>query len=736
MSRGWSDLDGDARPLDLRARRDLVRQHRPDRVDGAWIVADPWSGQYYELPEEEGFLLGLLDGRRSLQEIRRAFAERFAPRRVTSGQLLAFLSALHAEGLVVADAAGQGRVLSRRARDERRRAWLAAVANPLAIRGPGVDPTPLLRWLAPCGAWLFHRGTLLALGLVLAAGTLVVATHTAELWEQGRTLVARLTPARAAGLAAIVLGTKLVHELAHALVSVRLGGRVREAGVLFLCGLPALYCDVSSNWMFRERWRRVAVAAAGIAAELVLAAAAAVLWWASAPGPFHDACFYLLAVGSLGTLLVNGNPLLRYDGYFIASDVLDISNLGERASEALRRGVVRGLGGPVDGPAPRESARRRVLLAVYAAAAIAYRVALGLTIYLVARSWLEPRGLAIAADALGLALVVGGAVAVNGPVRQTVRELRSARDGRGPAPWRLALAAAALIGALALPWPARVTAPGAVELAEGRTAYVTVAGQVVESRRYGDAIRAGEVLARLDDPALRRALVRLETDQAVARARLEALRRLAVGEPARAAELPVAEQTLADLDEQLRVRRAELERLAVLAPRAGTLVRPPVDPLEAVDAPAPRRPAPLDAEQRDRYLPVGTPLARVGDPARLEAVAVVEQADVERLRVGQRAWLAARELPGQWWPGQVVEVAELAETAAPPELIAAGLVAPHEADPRPGAQRPVRYRVRVALAPGPAASVGAVGQVRIAVAPASLAERISRWAARTFVFRR
>ena len=105
---------------------------------------------------------------------------------------------------------------------------------------------------------------------------------------------------------------------------------------MFLVFAPCLYCDVSDSWMFVSKWRRAAVAAAGIYVEVVLAAIAAALWWSSEPGLFNALCFNVMLVGSINTFLFNGNPLLRYDGYYVLSDLIEIPNLAEQSSTALR----------------------------------------------------------------------------------------------------------------------------------------------------------------------------------------------------------------------------------------------------------------------------------------------------------------------------------------------------------------------------------------------------------------
>ena len=135
-------------------------------------------------------------------------------------------------------------------------------------------------------------------------------------------------------LALSVILAKTLHELGHALACRHFGGECHEMGVLLLVFLPCLYCNVSDAWMFNSRWRRVAVDVAGMYVELVLAAACTFLWWFTVPGWINSICFNLMIVCSLNTLLFNGNPLLRYDGYYLLADLWEIPNLHERSATA------------------------------------------------------------------------------------------------------------------------------------------------------------------------------------------------------------------------------------------------------------------------------------------------------------------------------------------------------------------------------------------------------------------
>src|SRR2546423_9600415 len=147
------------------------------------------------------------------------------------------------------------------------------------------------------------------------------------------------------------------------------GGEVHEMGFMLLVFSPCLYCDVSDAWRFPSKWKRVAVSAAGIVVELVLASAATIVWWYAQPGVVQLVALNIMIICTVNTLLINGNPLMRYDGYFIFSDLMETPNLWQRSREVLRRitsdwlGASRAVLGPDD---PLIPASKPPWLAIYA----------------------------------------------------------------------------------------------------------------------------------------------------------------------------------------------------------------------------------------------------------------------------------------------------------------------------------------------------------------------------------
>lgn len=327
-----ADPDHPAPELSVKRRSDLQIAARPAPGQALWTVKDPLTLEFFQLRDEERFVLEQLDGRTSLAEICEAFHRQFAPRQLAPEDALRFIDQLWQQGLVTASVESPTQLLLERRARRARGAVRQRLGSLLAIRFRGVDPHRMIDALYPFVRWLLT-------GPALAAGTLLVLAALTLVLVEWDTFQRRL-PAmnqlvqlhHLMWIVPVVAGVKILHELGHAFACRHFGGTCREVGVMLLAFTPCLYCNVSDAWLFPNKWHRVAVSAAGIAVELVLAAVCTFLWWFSVPGPFNAVCLYVMIVCTTSTLLLNGNPLMRYDGYYILSDLVEVPNLRQRAT--------------------------------------------------------------------------------------------------------------------------------------------------------------------------------------------------------------------------------------------------------------------------------------------------------------------------------------------------------------------------------------------------------------------
>lgn len=735
MSTASQSASATKRRLAIRGRRDLAVALESFRGETVWALKDPIALQYFHLRDQEYWIFRQLDGGVSLADLQERFAERFAPQRLALSELQSFLGTLHQAGLVIADAPGQADELLRRAQQHHWQKIRQTLGNPLALRFRGFDPDRFLNALASLSRPLFSPWSQFAGGALVLAAIVLVASRFDVLEARLPDRHAFFSPANLVWIAVTLAVTKILHELGHALTLKRLGGECHEMGVMLLVFTPCLYCNVSDAWMLPGKWQRAAVGAAGIVVELVLAAACTFLWWFSQPGLFNSLCLNVMFVCSASTLLINGNPLLRYDGYYVLADLAETPNLSRQATMALRQLLARVVLG-VELPAEEEvSIARRLVLSLYALASIVYRCVILFGVLWFVHKTLQPHRLEVLAEILTLA-VAGGFVLtplwqfvkfVNHPYwRRKVRTRRSIAGGL--------VVLAAMAGLLAIPFPYRISAPVVVQAVEARRVYAAVPGRLVQGVAEGAVVQPGEVLAQLESTDLQLEIEKLRGQRNQQLLRVENLQRRQVQDNAAAAELPTARELLADLEQRLEQKLTDEKRLTLTAPLAGTVLPPRRHEPQPVAGALPTwSGTPLDPRNRGCAVDTGTLVCLVGDPSRLEALLVVDQSDVEFVTPGQSVKVQLDQAPGTILIGKIVELAEIDLQTTPPELLAGGDIATRKDEQ--GLARPAStsYQARVTFdAPAQTLLIGESGRAKIAAAPLSLGRRAMRAFGRTF----
>jgi len=723
--------------LPLRARGELEFRAVRVREQRRWSVKDPIALRYYQLRDEEHFMLEQLKQPRSLSEIREAFDARFAPRRVSSADLQAFLGTLYREGLIVSDASGQGEQLLARGENSARRELWGRLVNLLAIRFRGVDAEPVLARLYPLLRWMFSTWFIVLACLFVTGVAVFAGLHADELARRLPTFESMLT-ARTLVWLAVALGvSKVLHELGHGLTCRHVGGECHEIGVMLLVFTPCLYCNVTDIWMQPSKWRRAAVSAAGIAVELMIAALAFLVWWNSEPGLLNSACFSLMLVGSVNSLLFNGNPLLRYDGYYVLSDLLEAPNLASQSTAYLRRILVRW----VFGVEPEQDAlgdfsRSRILLS-YGIASTAYRLFVVAMILWAVHKAFALWGLELIAWLLA---VVVAASMLSPPLQRVFRFISR------PGAWRqmriLNIIVASAVFALAayvvaaIPVRHRVSAPALVQAEKAEAVFVEIPGKLVSTLHEGEQVKEGETICQLENLDLNLEIQLLLGRRDLQQSHVRSLTQRAVFDESLEAQLPAAKQRLADLNNQLKHKRTDLDKLTIRAPASGVVLasrrRPEIENDAELHA---WTGAPTDHENRGCFLERGELLCRVGDDDRLEALLVVSQADIPFVEQGQVVTLQLDHLGGEFISGSVAEVAKVDLQSAPPELIQAGELAASRTGAMQNAPAATSYLVRVKLDQFERTLLHrSTGQARIHARPRSMWQRTVHYLARTFGF--
>jgi putative peptide zinc metalloprotease protein len=508
---------------------------------------------------------------------------------------------------------------------------------------------------------------------------------------------------------------------------------------MLLVFTPCLYCDVSDAWTFAGKWQRIAVSAAGIAVEVFLASVATFLWWYSQPGLARSLCLNVMVVCSVSTLLFNGNPLVRYDGYHALADLLEIPNLAEQSQAVLGRvaawvflGVRRAAGRML----PEKG---HWFLGLYGAASLAYRWFISLAILWLAHRVTKSYGLAAIGNVLAIAVVAGLVLL---PAWRLAAFLRHESLGRGfhrmRAVFLLALWAGAIAVLALIPLPCRVSAPVVLEPENARPVYAVVAGTLVRSANPGDPVEKDQELARLVNLDVRKEIVELTGTRNQQRRQVEVMRLRQAQDRSIAALIPTAEAALTDLQQRLEQRQRDEQSLILRAPAGGIVLPPPrlIAPAPAFGQLGTWKGTPLDEQNRDCHVETGTLVCMVGSPQPLEAFAVINQDDVALVREGQRVRIRLDFLPARIFYGIIVEIAKSDLKMVPREL-ASGADLAVRVDPR-GVARPlsISYQARVRLDEQPDVSLlGSRGQAKILVEPQSLAEQLYRGLRQTFEVR-
>jgi putative peptide zinc metalloprotease protein len=720
-----------SRPLSIgigaRMRPDLVMCRQQSDSRECWVIKDPVSLRYYNLSTHEHAILNWLDGTSSLDDIRRKFEEQFPPFRMTARRLQAFLANLYESGLLIVEGQDQGKLLlESRERQERRERWQKWLSW-LAIRFRGIDPDPFLLWLYPKVRWCFSRWFVVGGLIVALVAVMQLIVHASQFRQQLPQLHEFLSPSNLLWLAVAFAGVKVLHELGHALACKHYGGECHEMGVMLLFFVPCLYCNVTDSWMLQSRWHRIAVSAAGIVVELMLAAIAVLCWRFFQPGLLQTIALNTIIVCSVGTLFFNGNPLLRYDGYFVLADLVGIPNLWQESRTALRRKLAKWFLTP-EATVNTPPADHQGLLTVYGIASIAYRVFVVSAILLFFHRLLVPKGLGGLMPLVLATFAAGAGVAWFGVLR---------RFWSKPMAWRLfnfrnvlfaaGTAAIGLALILAMPFPCRIAAPVVLQPVSAHRIYVSTPGSLQDCVSPGDSVHANAVLARLEDIELQRDVMRLTGELQLARTRVQNLHTRLSNEPEVAAQLQVAEEMLATVEQQFRQRQRDAERLILKSPVAGLVMEPPTVPTrEAEDDRLPTwTGTPMDAKNAKCYLDRGTLLCLVGDPARQEAVLFIDETDVQYVRVDQRVRVLFPVAPTVVLAGRVEEIAKRNILTVPNELAVEQTLA--NRPDATGARRPLRtsYSVRVALDDHDVDLLtGARGSAKISVEPQTLGQRL------------
>lgn len=590
----------------LALRRDLTFAPQSFSGKSYIVIEDALNSKFHRIGVREYAFVSLLDGHVSIADALRITASASPDEALSEHEAAAICKWLiDAELAQTAESAHPERMM--KAAQDGEAGWLSRHWNPISIQLPLVNPDRFFATVTPGLAWLFSRGAGIAWSILA-----MLALYQA--WNQWPRLEASLSNVLVPGnwlwLGLCWILLKTLHETAHGVVCKMYGGSIRMAGLMFVLLAPIAYVDVTSAWRFRSKWQRVHVAIAGIYLETFIAALALLVWSRGEAGTLGHVCLNLAVMASATTLLFNANPLMRFDGYYVLADTLELPNLYPNSQQWLSNWAGQHLLGLSVAP-PTWPPQWGIFIRSYAVLVLAWRLFVSAGMILLAATMFHGAGIVLAG--CGLVAWVGL------PTWRLARLLFGGKSWQRPS-WRRISAlggASAVVASLLLvvPWPGACVAPAVVEYAPLVNVRTGAPGFIQDVRvKNGQWVEQGDVLAVLENRQLKFELADLQ----VTLKQSEQLSRANVSRQKLAESQAESERAVA-IRKRIAEKRAQVEQLTIRASQSGQVVARNLESLVGA------------------FLKEGDSLLMLGDESRKELQVSVEQDDLHAFfeRVGE-----------------------------------------------------------------------------------------------------
>ncbi len=546
----------------VRLREDLVFVPQQYHDGVFYHLEVKSSSEFFRIGYPESVFISLLDGQTSFSEALAVTSQILKDQSLTQTQATAIYSWLLEHKLATfadEDTAASGAATSI-GRSGRKKSFWSGL-NPLWFKVPFGRPQALLEAIQPALGWMFSAAAAVPAMILFVIAGLTLAAH----WTQFTTASANIISRdNWFWLFVVWVALKVVHELGHGLVCLRYGGTVRETGVIFAVFAPLAYVDASSSWAFRSRWHRIHTAIAGVYVELIIASIAMLLWASTNSLTLRHVLQNIIVTASVSTLLFNLNPLMKFDGYYVLSDLLTIPNLASQAADVLKSAMRRIFLGTA-GAIPVVTGSRRWILLTYGLASSVWRITVLASLLLAASVLLHGAGVALAA--------AGGILWIGQPVWKFAKECRSLWLQNPERFFRASVLGTSVLGALLLltlgvPAPVMTTAPGVVEFIDGETVRAETAG-FVESVHVtsGQFVNEGDLLVLLRNDDVQTRLIDLQQKVAQEESRLQS-----ASHQHDVSAINIAQGNLDSFRKQLRECQKQADGLQLRAGRSGRVI--------------------------------------------------------------------------------------------------------------------------------------------------------------------
>lgn len=509
FSESWHRVAGQK----LRLRSSVVIRRQTFRGERWYVAQDTFTNQFFRFREEVYHFVARLDGTRTVDEVWAGCVANRPDSAPGQGEVVSLLAQLYQANLLMGDTPADTAQLFSRHQKRRHQELISQLFGIFFLRIRLFDPDRLLNKTWPAVRWLVSRpAAFVWVGLLLAALWSLVGQWDRAM-DQSQSVLA---PGNLLLLYGAFTVAKLIHEFGHAYAVKAFGGEVHTMGMMLLVFTPVPYVDATAAWAFPERWKRVMVGAAGMLPELVYASLAALVWANTGPGTLNSLAYNTMVVASVSTLLFNLNPLLRFDGYYILSDLTESPNLQSRSG---RHWMYLWERRALDINTLESPARTRGEawgLTLFGAASYVYRILITISIIL----FVADRYFGLGLLAAVLAFTGAFLLPLGKAGRYLMREPRIERSRR-----RAMFIAGSAVATVVLflgvvPMPDHFRAPGLVRAVGSVDVNSPVAGWMVSLETpSGTSVGTGQSLLKLESPELELQLAAARAELAQAQGR-------------------------------------------------------------------------------------------------------------------------------------------------------------------------------------------------------------------------
>ncbi len=683
-------------------RKDLIISEQSYLGRRFLVLKNPIGLNYFRMPLPHGTAAQQFDGKRNFTQILKSLREEdrywrsLSPQRAFE-ELTTLSRQLAMSGLLRVHGGSAVARAQHIKQAKNKRIFEISVGKVLYFRKSLFDPDKFLDWLLPIFRWIYSPVTI-AVCLLFFLVTLVAVLRN---WDSVTEHAANFFTVENLALSWVLFfGVKIVHEFGHGLTCKRFGGEVHEMGFMFILFTPYLFCNVSDSWRAAKS-HRIYVTAAGIFVELVMACIATWIWLFTQPGLFHQMCFNVMFLCSVSTVLFNANPLLKFDGYYIMSDALEIPNLKQKSNMYVTQWAQRVLLGIKSATTRLMTYELNPLFGIYAVLSYLYGWLVLYNISHLLFDKLKPYGLEVVSRTyVGLFLFTSLAL----PLYRLIQSMKNTPELQRAAAPRAKLIGlgilACLIGTFFLPWQDTVKRTIVLEHAKTDSVTALYPGFLRELNVHdGQIVKAGDPIGRLDDPALRAEKKDLELQVAATEIKYRAAISSDKEEFQQAA--PTQKKMLDELQEQLKGINDKIASMNLKAPADGIVRTWKM------------------REREGQYFGNDRPVCEVGTNEKMRAIIPLNEKEARRVNVGQKVIFRLFAEPGKHFEGVVTSrpVSPLDKFTSPTlaNLFGGDTPSEHDPDPKKGVRPSVAYfEAEVAIDESdPTLRPGMMGKARI-----------------------